>query len=237
MLIAGLIILLDRSAGISDLGMLAVARGCVGLEMINIAYCNRITDGSFVSLSKCSKLNTLESRSCPFVTSFGLAAVAVGCKQLTKLDIKNCRNIDDAGMIPLAHFSLNLKQVTTVSLSLNVMFDGVKHWHLIIAGHPSHTQINLSYTSVTDVGLLSLASISSLQNITILHLKGLSPGGLGAALLACGGLTKVKLQTSFKPLLPQPLLQHLEARGCVFQWREKPFQVLFSYDSNLFHFL
>lgn len=185
---------LYRSAGISDLGILAIARGCVGLEMINIAYCNRITDGSFISLSKCSKLNALESRSCPLVTSFGLAAVAVGCKQLTKLDIKNCRNIDDAGMIPLAHFSLNLKQ------------------------------INLSYTSVTDVGLLSLASISSLQNITILHLKGLSPGGLGAALLACGGLTKVKLQTSFKPLLPQPLLQHLEARGCVFQWREKPFQ-------------
>lgn len=93
----------------------------------------------------------------------------------------------------------------------------------------ANTQINLSYTSVTDVGLLSLASISGLQNMTILHLKGLSPGGLGAALLACGGLTKVKLQTSFKSLLPQPLLQHLEARGCVFQWREKPFQVSFSY--------
>ncbi|XP_059296709.1 F-box/LRR-repeat protein 3-like [Lycium ferocissimum] len=185
---------LYRCAGISDLGILAIARGCTGLEMINIAYCNRITDGSFISLSKCSKLNTLESRGCPLVTSLGLAAVAVGCKQLTTLDIKKCQSIDDAGMIPLAHFSPNLKQ------------------------------INLSYTSVTDVGLLSLASISGLQNMTILHLKGLSPGGLGAALLACGGLTKVKLQTSFKSLLPQPLLQHLEVRGCVFQWREKPFQ-------------
>ncbi|KAJ8533789.1 hypothetical protein K7X08_007113 [Anisodus acutangulus] len=185
---------LYRSAGISDLGILAIACGCTGLEMINIAYCNRITDGSFISLSKCSKLSTLESRGCPLVTSLALAAVAVGCKQLMTLDIKKCQNIDDAGMIPLAHFSPNLKQ------------------------------INLSYTSVTDVGLLSLASIIGLQNMTILHLKDLSPGGLGAALLACGGLTKVKLQTSFKSLLPQPLLQHLEARGCVFQWREKPFQ-------------
>ncbi|CAN4077016.1 unnamed protein product [Withania somnifera] len=185
---------LYRSPGISDLGILAIARGCSGLEMINIAYCNQITDGSFISISKCSKLITLESRGCPLVTSLGLAAVAVGCKQLSTLDIKKCHNIDDAGMIPLAHFSPNLKQ------------------------------INLSYTSVTDVGLLSLASVSSLQNITILHLKGLSPSGLGAALLACGGLTKVKLQISFKSLLAQPLLQHLEARGCVFQWREKPFQ-------------
>lgn len=94
------------------MGLLAITRGCTGLEMINIAYCNQITDGSFISISKCSKLNTLESRGCPFVTSLGLAAVAVGCKQLTTLDIKKCQNIDDAGMIPLAHFSPNLKQVT-----------------------------------------------------------------------------------------------------------------------------
>lgn len=86
-------------------------------------------------------------------------------------------------------------------------------------------QINLSYSSVTDVGLLSLASISCLQSMTILHLKGLTASGLAAALLACGGLTKVKLQASFKSLLPQPLFEHLEARGCMFQWRDKVFQV------------
>lgn len=82
-----------------------------------------------------------------------------------------------------------------------------------------HMQINLSYTSVTNVGLLSLASISCLQNMNILHLKSWTPGGLAAALLACGGLTKVKLQASLKSVLPQPLFEHLESRGCVFQER------------------
>lgn len=86
-------------------------------------------------------------------------------------------------------------------------------------------QINLSYSSVTNVGLLSLASISCLQSLTVLHLKGLTANGLAAALLACGGLTKVKLHASFKPLLPQPLFEHLEARGCAFEWRDKEFQV------------
>ncbi|GMP51396.1 hypothetical protein CsSME_00017642 [Camellia sinensis var. sinensis] len=185
---------LYRSSGITDSGILAIARGCPGLETINIAYCNDITDSSLISLSKCSKLNTLESRGCTLVTSLGLAAIAVGCKQLTKLDIKKCYKINDAGMIPLAHFSQNLRQ------------------------------INLSYSSVTDVGLLSLASISCLQSMTILHLKELTPSGLAAALLACGGLTKVKLLASFKSLLPRPLFEHLEARGCVFQWRDKMFQ-------------
>ncbi|KAK9734331.1 hypothetical protein RND81_04G132200 [Saponaria officinalis] len=185
---------LYRSMEITDSGIQAIAHGCPALEMINVSYCQEITDGSLISLSKCSNLNTLECRGCPLISSLGIAAMAVGCKQLTKLDIKKCYNINDFGIIPLAHFSQNLRN------------------------------INLSYTSVTDVGLLSLASISCLQSMTILHLKGLSPRGLAGALLACGGLTKVKLHSSFRSLLPQPLFEHLEARGCVFQWREKVFQ-------------
>ncbi|XVE62090.1 hypothetical protein DITRI_Ditri06bG0091700 [Diplodiscus trichospermus] len=182
---------LYRSAGITDFGILAIAQGCPGLEMINIAYCKDISDRSLLSLSKCSRLKTLETRGCSLITSFGLAAIAVGCKELTKLDVKKCQNIDDAGMLPLAHFSQNLRQ------------------------------INLSHSSVTDIGLLSLASISCLQNITILHLKGLTPSGLAAALLACGGLKKVKVQAAFRWLLPYQLVEHLEARGCMFQWRDK----------------
>ncbi|CAL1378600.1 unnamed protein product [Linum trigynum] len=185
---------LYRSAGITDPGILAIASGCPDIEMINMSYCQDITDSSLICLSKCSKLKTFESRGCPLITSLGLAAIAVGCRQLNKLDIKKCHNISDAGMLPLSHFSQNLRQIT------------------------------LSYTSVTDVGLLSLASISCLQSITVLHLKGLTASGLAAALLACGGLIKVKLHASFKPLLPQLLFEHLEARGCVFEWRDKEFQ-------------
>ncbi|CAA0836241.1 F-box/LRR-repeat protein 3 [Striga hermonthica] len=185
---------LYRSAGITDSSISAIACGCPGLEMINIAYCDFISDSALMSLAKCSKLNTLETRGCALITSSGLAAVAAGCKQLSKLDIKKCGNIDDAGIMHLANFSQNLKQ------------------------------INLSYSSVTDVGLLSLASISCLQSLTVLHLEGLTPIGLCAALLACGGITKVKLHSSFKPLLPQRFFHHLEARGCTFQWRAKTFQ-------------
>ncbi|XVE76636.1 hypothetical protein DITRI_Ditri12bG0189400 [Diplodiscus trichospermus] len=186
---------LYRSAGITDLGILAIAQGCRGLEMINIAYCKDITDRSLLSLSKCSRLKALESRGCSLITSLGLTAIAVACKELNKLDIKKCHNIDDAGMLPLSHFSQNLRQ------------------------------INLSHSSVTDVGLLSLASISCLQNITILHVKGLTPSGLAAALLACGGLTKVKLEAAFRLLLPHRLIEHLETRGCMFQWRNKTLKV------------
>lgn len=74
--------------------------------------CTRISDHSFISLSKCSKLNTLDSRGCPCATSLGLAAVAVGCKQVSTLDVKMCHCISDAGVISLARFSQNLKKVS-----------------------------------------------------------------------------------------------------------------------------
>ncbi|MED6108396.1 F-box/LRR-repeat protein 3 [Stylosanthes scabra] len=185
---------LYRSTGITDLGISAIAHGCPRLEMINTAYCTSITDSSLISLSKCPKLKTLEIRGCVLVTSLGLTAVAMSCRQLRRLDIKKCYNIDDSGMIQLAHFSQNLRQ------------------------------INLSYSSVTDVGLLSLASISCLQSFVMLHQQGLAAGGLAAALLTCGGLTKVKLHMSARSMLPEQLIKHVEARGCVFEWRNKVFQ-------------
>jgi F-box/leucine-rich repeat protein 2/20 len=116
--ILGLLILFSsscRSSGITDAGIAAIAHGCPALEMINIAYNEKITDNSLISLSKCLMLKALEIRGCPSVSSKGLSAVAMGCRQLMVLDIKKCVNINDNGMIPLAQFSQNLKQVLSIS--------------------------------------------------------------------------------------------------------------------------
>ncbi|ESR45203.1 F-box/LRR-repeat protein 3 [Citrus sinensis] len=184
---------LYRSSGITDVGVVAVSHGCPSLEMINIAYNERITDTSLISLSECLRLKVLEIRGCPRISAIGLSAIAMGCRQLAMLDIKKCFNINDNGMIPLAQYSQNLKQ------------------------------INLSYCSVTDVGLIALASINCLQNMTILHVVGLTPNGLVNALLRCQGLIKVKLNASFRPLLPQSFLHYMEAQNFLFLWRDKAF--------------
>lgn len=217
-----------RCSGVTDRGIEAIGQGCPALEMINIAYNSKITDSSLISLSKCSNLKALEIRGCPCVSSVGLSAIAMECRQLAVLDIKKCFNINDNAMHPLGKFSQNLEQVysspfaTQLSrkseLAILKLRRGV---HLVVL------QINLSYCSVTDVGLLSVARINRLRSMTILHLSGLTPNGLAAALLTCGGLTKVKLHSSFKPLLPQNIFKHMEACGCMFHWRNKAFQVLY----------
>ncbi|XP_010520186.1 PREDICTED: F-box/LRR-repeat protein 3-like [Tarenaya hassleriana] len=186
---------LYRCLGITDKGIEAISSSCHGLEMVNMAYNERITDGSLISLSRCPRLKVVEVRGCSTVSSRGLSSLANGCRQLTVLDIKKCVNVDDRGMLSLAECSQNLRQ------------------------------INLSYCGVTDVGVVALASLNRLQNMTILHVFGLSPSGLAAALLSSQGLNKVKLHSSFRSLLPPSLLRFLESRGCVFHWRAKPFQV------------
>ncbi|KAJ1264461.1 hypothetical protein BS78_08G002500 [Paspalum vaginatum] len=186
---------LYRCGGISDDGIIQIGQGCPMLESINLSYCTEITNRSLISLSKCAKLNTLEIRGCPRVSSTGLSEIAMGCRLLSKLDVKKCFEINDVGMLYLSQFS-----------------------------HSLH-QINLSYCSVTDIGLLSLSSICGLQNMTIVHLAGITPNGLIAALMVCGGLRKVKLHEAFKSMMPPHIIKTVEARGCGFQWIDKPFKV------------
>lgn len=85
--------------------------------MINIAYNDKITDTSLKFLSKCLMLRALEIRGCHSVSSVGISAIAIGCRQLMVLDIKKCVCINDDGMVPLAKFSQNLKQVLSDFLS------------------------------------------------------------------------------------------------------------------------
>lgn len=109
------VFLLFRCIHITDVGIAAIACGCPDLETMNTAYCDKVTNTSLESLSKCLKLKALEIRGCPGVSSVGLSAIAQRCRQLIMLDIKKCHNIKDTGMLPLAQFSQNLKQVTLIS--------------------------------------------------------------------------------------------------------------------------
>lgn len=95
---------------ITDIGISDVANGCPLLEMIDMAYCDKIGDTSLTALARCIHLKTLEIRGCPCLSSLGLSAVATGCKQLSVLDIKKCYITDD-GLISLAQNSQSLKQV------------------------------------------------------------------------------------------------------------------------------
>lgn len=124
--------LCHRCMAITDAGIADIAKGCPSLEMINMAYCDKISDTSLESLAHCLLLKTLEIRGCPSISSAGLTAVAMGCSQLAVLDIKKTC-ITDAGLIGLAQHSLFLRQV-------NLGFWFLKHgW--FVAVHLSRSRV------------------------------------------------------------------------------------------------
>jgi F-box/leucine-rich repeat protein 2/20 len=49
------------------------------------------------------------------ITSTGLSEIAMGCRLLSKLDIKKCFEINDVGMLYLSQFSHSLRQVLSFS--------------------------------------------------------------------------------------------------------------------------
>jgi F-box and leucine-rich repeat protein 2/20 len=63
--------------------------------------------------------------------------------------------------------------------------------------------------------------------MTIVHLSGITPNGLIAALMACGGLRKVKLNAALKSMMHPHMLRSVEAWGCIFQWMNKPYKALY----------
>jgi F-box and leucine-rich repeat protein 2/20 len=95
-----------------------IARGCPNLEMINMGYCTNISDESLQCLSKCSRLKILEIRGCLRISSVGISAIAIGCPQLRKLDIKKCSEVNDAAMFSLAQYSHNLHRVLFLRIQL-----------------------------------------------------------------------------------------------------------------------
>lgn len=83
-------------------------------------------------------------------------------------------------------------------------------------------QINLSYTAVTDVGMMAVANMSCIQDMKLVHMKNVTIDCFAKTLLACGSLRKVKLLTALRITLPPDVINQLEDRGVRLRWMDKP---------------
>ncbi|XP_024980317.1 F-box/LRR-repeat protein 3 isoform X2 [Cynara cardunculus var. scolymus] len=138
-----------RCSNVGDDGLRFLATGCKKMRKLNLSYCTKVTDKGMVYLGLLEELSDLELRSNGNVTDTGLIALASGCRKLSELDIKNCQNIGDAGFWSLAFYSWNLQQ------------------------------INLSYCSVSDVGLcMMMGNLTRLQDAKLVNLAKVSAKGL-----------------------------------------------------------
>lgn len=83
-------------------------------------------------------------------------------------------------------------------------------------------QINLSYTAVTDTGMLAVARMSCIQDMKLVHMKHVTNECFARILMACGSLKKVKLLTALRMTLSPSVIRQIESRGTRLRWMDKP---------------
>ncbi|KAG6751379.1 hypothetical protein POTOM_045913 [Populus tomentosa] len=238
----------------SDLGVELLALKCKDIRRLDLYYlqqCDFLPLGVEIEVWLFDDLNPA-AVSRRIITEKCLPSI-LQLQHLADLVLEGCLGIDDDGLSTLQQSCKSLKERNMrvhcefVALILQIF----KTLNMSNCQNTSHVSLSSLTSDAENLGELTpaygptvtadlakclqnfsvlksmsaLASFNRLQNMKMLHLRGLTPNGLAAALLACRGITKVKLHASFKPLLLKSLLDYIKARCCKFLWRDRAFQV------------
>eukprot|EP00252_Welwitschia_mirabilis_P006445 TRINITY_DN17328_c0_g1_i1.p1 TRINITY_DN17328_c0_g1~~TRINITY_DN17328_c0_g1_i1.p1 ORF type:complete len:686 (-),score=109.31 TRINITY_DN17328_c0_g1_i1:517-2574(-) len=194
-------LLLEECNFISQLGLIdAVGSSAGKLRVLTIVKCSGITEVGLEmpnAVPACRPLKTLNVRSCPSFGNGCLALMGMACPQVQSLDLNGLKAISDDGLLTFLGYikaslvKLNLSgcieltdRAVFVIASLfgqsleTLNFEGCKkltdHGLKFIADHcPNLQELDISKSSVTDNGLVSLA-MTTKHGLQILSLAGCS---------------------------------------------------------------
>nr|XP_008255665.2 F-box/LRR-repeat protein 2 isoform X2 [Oryctolagus cuniculus] len=97
---------------LTDLGLVAVARGCPSLERLALSHCGRLSDEGWAQAAgSWPRLQHLNLSSCSQLTEQTLDTIGQECKQLRVLDVAMCPSINVAAV---RRFRDRLPEVTCV---------------------------------------------------------------------------------------------------------------------------
>lgn len=91
---------LRRRKGIGDVGVVALIKSTLNLTVLDLAWCDRVTDQALEALGASNSLQVLNLHGCCLITDWGLASLATGSlsQTLKKLDLAECDQITDFGV-------------------------------------------------------------------------------------------------------------------------------------------
>jgi hypothetical protein len=88
-------------AKLTDRGLRELSRlRLPNLDVLDLGYCDRITDAGLVPVSRMSTVTRLSLMACPGVTDEGLRNLQ-GMKNLRQLDLRGCPHVTDRGVVHL----------------------------------------------------------------------------------------------------------------------------------------
>uniref|UniRef100_A0A0D9XZV6 F-box domain-containing protein n=1 Tax=Leersia perrieri TaxID=77586 RepID=A0A0D9XZV6_9ORYZ len=110
-------------------GLLMLGSYCPMLSDLTLSFCSDIDDSGMCYLTLCKKLLTLRLNSAARITSTGLLAVAVGCKNLSALHLINCNGINgNSEWLKYLGSNGSLEELVVKNCK------GISHYNLLLFG-------------------------------------------------------------------------------------------------------
>eukprot|EP00899_Mesostigma_viride_P021803 jgi/Mesvir1/29624/Mv21476-RA.1 len=203
---------------VTDAGIIAIARRCTDLRLLDVSHCLGVTDASLMMLAEwCPALEYLGVCELQGVTDAGIIAVAKACSTLRGLDV-NCSEVGtDAGIRAVADHCnqleyLDLKFVRiTASALMEVVRKCPRLRHLDMGSGPSNMDdqiilelaarckglrhLSLSYCpDVTDAGIVALGGeCHQLESLHVGNCERVTDVGIAAIAQGCPRLRRLEL--------------------------------------------
>nr|XP_032818828.1 F-box/LRR-repeat protein 7-like isoform X1 [Petromyzon marinus] len=209
---------LDMSgcSGLTDEGLLAVARHCPRLARLYLRRCPGVADGGLRALARhCTALRELSLCDCPTATDAGLRDVAAALgPRLRYLSLAHCERVTDVTLRCLGRRCPGLRYLNARGC-LGVTDRGLES---LGRGCPRLRSLDVGRCPlVTDVGLEVLArGCPGLKRLGLKGCEGVSERGLRGVALCCPGLQLLSVQDcNLSPDTLRFVQQH--CRRCVIE--------------------
>ncbi|KAL4636852.1 hypothetical protein ACB092_03G037600 [Castanea dentata] len=208
---------LSKCVGVTNMGIMQLVYGCVGLKIVNLTCCRYITDEAISALANsCRNLVSLKLEACDKVTEKSLDQLGSCCLQLEELDLTDCCGVNDKGLKYLSRCSelLSLK----LGLCTNISDKGLAYiahnctkiseldlyrctslgddgLAALSSGCKNLMKLNLSYCNgVTDRGVQYIGRLGQLSDLEMRGLVNLTSEGLTAVVAGCKKLSDLDLK-------------------------------------------
>ncbi|XP_068643490.1 uncharacterized protein [Aristolochia californica] len=232
---------LRRRKGIGDTGVIALIKFTQNLTIMDLSWCDRITDQALEAMATANFLQVLNLHGCCLVTDWGLVSLATGSSSRTLkiLDVSECDQITDFGVSLLQHMScieeLSLAEcgpkVTDIGgvaiasirclrrLNLSWLFNMSDVTLLAISQNCEKLMaLDVTGCDITGTGIRSFANHKSLEVLKLASCYSVSSDDIEQIIFECQNLKHVRLDRGLRGWMPISMQERL-SRLCRIEWR------------------
>ncbi|KAG1335311.1 F-box/LRR-repeat protein 2 [Cocos nucifera] len=227
---------LRRRKGIGDVGVIALAGNARNLSVLDMSWCDSITNEALSAITTLSSLTVLCLQGCAMVTDLGLSYLAIGSSSRTirKVDLSECDQITDAGVCMLSEMSclqeLNLAEcgpaITDVGgVALSAVHSLTRldlSWliNLFAVARNCRNLVKMNVTGcelITGEGIRSFSGHGSLEILVLVSCCNVSADDLEHTVLECRSLRYAGLDRALRGWMSSSAQEKL-SQMCRIDW-------------------